>query len=105
VLDLILLNAIFAWLRPIRSAGLPFFGYLMIFAQLGWMLVVMRRRARDEADVWGAHLEWHGRPRVAKPTPAAVSVAPSAEASDDSMPVSGSEDAESWRVLAVAEKS
>jgi len=95
MVDLLLLNAVFAWLRPIRSAGLPFFGYLMIFSQLGWMLVVMRRRARDEADVWGAHLEWQGGSRVAKPTLAAASVAPLAESSDDRMPVAGSEDAES----------
>lgn len=105
VLDLLLLNAIFPWLRPIRSAGLPFFGYLTIFAQLGWMLVVMRRRATNMEALWGAHLEWQGAPGVAKPIPEAVLAAPSSASSDEWMPATGSEDAESWREFAGAEKS
>lgn len=38
--SLLLLNFVFpwAWLRPIRAIGLPFFGYLFLLGELAWML-------------------------------------------------------------------
>ena len=46
VVSLILLNAVLPCLGSLRAVGLPFFGYLLLLFELGWLLTLASRRSR-----------------------------------------------------------
>jgi Glycosyltransferase family 87 len=42
---LLLLNAVLPWLGSLRDIGMPFFGYMLLLLELGWLLTLASRRS------------------------------------------------------------
>jgi hypothetical protein len=51
---LLLLNAVLPCLGPVRAVGMPFFGYLLLLIELGWIL---RRASARIPEGWRSSLD------------------------------------------------
>ena len=46
VASLLLLNAVLPCLGSLRAIGTPFFGYMLLLLELGWLLTLASRQSR-----------------------------------------------------------
>jgi hypothetical protein len=58
---LLLCNFVYPWewIRPVRAVGWAFFGYVLLFAELGWILCRLQSESRFTV-AWRTCREWFG---------------------------------------------